>query len=325
MRLYLFLPVVFALLTSSTSAQSRRPSGTEAPAAVYVAEFFSRQTVSQDVLASFTELFETALINEGAYRVLNRRSLYQVLREAQNESHVRSMSEVQVQARRQIRSVTEAEGVIFGEVTDDSASGEVGISVTLETFDAEKRWKHATTISRGRLLDRASRDGAMRALAALVAGRRPEGGPDSSTLARASTRRCPAGFDEKPRTEDSFAEFVFRLDSLSIRGRTVSMKVFVTNLGPTRRLTTGRAGGTYGPLVSEIVDDCAQTFHATTISIAGVDISAEVSTRTTITMLGTFELPTAETGAEIARLQQVTLRFYDPPGGIAFRNVAVER
>jgi hypothetical protein len=307
------------------------PDGAAAPHAVYVAEFQSGQVKEQGLLASFTELFETALINTGDYRVLNRRSFHQTLQEAQNEERVRSMSDLSQRARGQLRQTAGAEGVIFGEVTDDPASGEITVSVTLESFDAVKHWKYETSMTRGRTLDRASRQEAMRALVALI-GARGSAPSDPSTRRGSAaqrtvpSRRCPPALDETPQEEDSFDDLTFRLETARIRGRTVSLRVFVTNEGPARRLFTALAGGSYGGPTSEILDDCAQTFPATKISISGRDWAAEIPGRTTITLLATFEIPADADPSAVVRFQQITLKFSEPQRKSAiFRNIPVQR
>ncbi len=61
-------------------------------------------------------------------------------------------------------SVEKAEGVIFGEVTDDKESGEIIVTATLESFDSVKHWKRFASMKRGLLRDNSSRQNAVNQL-----------------------------------------------------------------------------------------------------------------------------------------------------------------
>lgn len=150
-----------ALIPRPCSAQVTN----QRPRNVYVSEFVSHSLKDAALLSSFTELFETALVNSGSYRVLNRRNLQRVLAESQSEAYVASMGDVKSPARAQIAKIEGAQGVVFGEVVDDSESGDVKITVTLESFDSVVVWKHSGLMRRGLLRDGPSRQRAMERLA----------------------------------------------------------------------------------------------------------------------------------------------------------------
>ena len=162
------IAVLFALVVGLgvVAASAQLPTAVaRRPASVYVSEFVSRSITDKVLLVSFTDLFETALVNSGTNKVLNRRNLQKVLAEAQSESYVASMGDVSTQARVRIPALEGAEGVIFGEVNDDTDSGEVSVTVTLESFDSVIHWKRSLSMKRGRLRDLASRREAMEGLA----------------------------------------------------------------------------------------------------------------------------------------------------------------
>jgi hypothetical protein len=60
-----------------------------------------------------------------AYRVHNRRNLQRIVAKSQNEEAVMRMSDLDQRARARLAALEQADGVIFGEVVDDSQSGEI--------------------------------------------------------------------------------------------------------------------------------------------------------------------------------------------------------
>lgn len=158
----LFAIVVVAGMCWSQDAGS----GTKAPRSVYIADFTSRNLADDLILASFTELYESALVTAGAYKVLNRRTFNQILAAAANEAKVASMSDLSPRAKARLAGVEKADGVIFGEVTDDKESGDIIISATLESFDSVKHWKRFVSMKRGLIRDQSSRRKTMESLAA---------------------------------------------------------------------------------------------------------------------------------------------------------------
>lgn len=160
---YRAVAIVFCLLAPATTFAQSGGTTAQRPKNIYVSEFVSRTLKDPALLSSFTELFETALINSGAYRVLNRRNLQKVLAESQSE-YVASMGDVKSPVRGQIAKIEGAQGVVFGEVVDDSDSGDVRITVSLESFDSLVHWKHSGLMKRGLLRDGPSRQRAMERL-----------------------------------------------------------------------------------------------------------------------------------------------------------------
>jgi hypothetical protein len=126
--------------------------------------FVSHNIADKNLLASFSEHFETALIGSGSYRVLDRNTFERILAEGKNEGYVASINDLTPTTRKQLSSIAKAEGVIFGEVTDDVESGEIIITATLESFDSVKHWKRFVSMKRGVVHDDPSRRAAIQQL-----------------------------------------------------------------------------------------------------------------------------------------------------------------
>ena len=227
MRIAAFLIIAAGLGVVSASAQASG-SITGVPSIVYVSEFVS-QTIQDDaILASFTDLFETALVSSGTQKVLNRRNLQKLLVEAQNESSVASMRDVSRQARVRIPALEGAQGVIFGVVTDDIASGEVSVAVTLEGFDSVIHWKRSVSMKRGTLRDLASRRETVEGLVPIDSGfgasRRNSGAPDA-TISRGAAGANPAPLSPSERIKATVDQFAMSPDR-----RRASLTVTLENL-----------------------------------------------------------------------------------------------
>lgn len=134
-------------------------------------------------------------MNAQTFTILNRRNLRSILAESRNEELVRSLEDLPTETRRRIQRFERAEGVIFGELFDDRESGDVIVSVTLETFDAVKRWKHTASLRRGLIHDYASRERVMRALVT-----RSGGVNDLSKLGSPSDPEQPGTAPESPQS-----------------------------------------------------------------------------------------------------------------------------
>ncbi len=212
MRIAVSFLVAVHFTCFSTPAQAQA-TVTRLPTSVYVSEFVSRSISDKALLVSFTDLFETQLVNSGRYKVLNRRNLHRILDESKNESYVASMRDVSAQARTRISTLEGANGLIFGEVADDADSGDVSITVTLESFDAVIHWKRSTSMKRGLVRDLASRRAAIGTLATLdnepVIPREPATQRDGRTVSSGALelpRSC------KERTPSSASDHMREID-----------------------------------------------------------------------------------------------------------------
>lgn len=162
-------------LTVARLSISAEPLAT--PSKVYVTDFSSRTISDKELLESFSDLFETALKAGERFKILNRRTLYRILSEAQNEGTLTSMHDVNQRARTQLARAQMAEGVIFGAITDDQVSGQIRATVSLQSFDTEIHCQAATTMTRGKLFDLASRQDLMERLATEICqAPKPTGG-----------------------------------------------------------------------------------------------------------------------------------------------------
>ena len=143
------------------------------PTNVYIAPFSSHSEIEGNVLSSlrdlFEESFEQTFAGNGTYKVLNRQTVEKILAEANNETVLTSVGELNPKAKDELKLV-KADGVIFGEVTDDKDSGEVIVSVKLQSFDSVIFWNHSVTMKRGLIHDYTSRKTAMEQLVASIDG-----------------------------------------------------------------------------------------------------------------------------------------------------------
>lgn len=233
---------LFVVAMLSADAQSPPSNTPGPPRSIYVAEFVSREISDKALLTSFTDLYETALIGSGAYRVVNRRVFHQILAEAQSELSVRSMGDVSQRARGQLTRLAEAEGVVFGEVTDDAASGDVIITVTLETFDSVRHWRRFTLMKRGELTLLANR---VKAMQQLVSATTAPGAPDIATSRVAASN------------------YLFELIACRRDGRVLTCEMEVLNNGEVRDLSISLRKN------SRTIDDSSFTTVISDASIAG--------------------------------------------------------
>ena len=129
---------------------------------VYVWDFVTRDLKKTDLTANFTHDFEEALSQYGQrqFRVLERRNLGQLIAQIDNERAAHDILDISDSSIKSLRS-KQADLVIFGEVFDDVASGQVSITVTFQSFDGTKSLIKSVLMSRGLVNDATSRREAM--------------------------------------------------------------------------------------------------------------------------------------------------------------------
>lgn len=101
---------------------------------IYVWEFNKRGGDKNEITASFTDEFETALIELGYCTVLQRRHFARLFDQKQSEKAILSLENVPSSAKKGLKSL-QANTIIFGEVYDDLSSGLIKISINFESFE----------------------------------------------------------------------------------------------------------------------------------------------------------------------------------------------
>lgn len=155
----MIVPIRSALVLVATSCFLC--SAQEAVTKVYVAEFQGIRGMTRELLTGFTNDFELVLMETGTYEVLERRRLDRLVQHARNEMTATTVRELTTGMSDALKRQG-AQGVIFGEIDDDTDSGEIVIYATLERFDSRKEWKRSVSLKRGLKADRESRLDALR-------------------------------------------------------------------------------------------------------------------------------------------------------------------
>ncbi len=103
---------------------------------VYVWNFDAKDTNSNDLAESVTDEFEQALIKSRTCIVLQRRHYQKLFNQRQQEQGRKGLEGFDKEAIKIIKS-KDADLVIFGEVHDDNASGQIKISAFIQNFDSQ--------------------------------------------------------------------------------------------------------------------------------------------------------------------------------------------
>jgi hypothetical protein len=170
-RLAFFFAVV--VLLRPAACQTPKSRRLETPHNIYIAPFTSRDSISPKLLDSFRDLFEESfervLARDGAYTVLNRETIEKVLAEAKYETALTSVEQLNSTLKGRLR-IANADGFVFGEVTDDKDSGDIIIAAKLQGFDSILYWSESVTMKRSHLNDRSDRKDAIDQLVRSIGG-----------------------------------------------------------------------------------------------------------------------------------------------------------
>ena len=124
---------------------------------VYVWDFATREGQQTDLTKNLTREFEEALTSlSGRFAVLNGRDPNRFLQHRKNVATIQSLAG----ASRDLVAEMEAfkvDQVIFGEVYDDAASGELVLTITFETLEGKKVLIKSGSMKRGLQNDRNAR------------------------------------------------------------------------------------------------------------------------------------------------------------------------
>lgn len=244
MNLRNILPVtslLFFLMSFVASAAAK----TEA---IYVWDFTDRSFCTSDVTDKFTNDFELALSKYGSYTIVERRQIDTLLAQKEMESKVSDASKFSSAFRDQLK-LHNADLVVFGTVYDDVDSGQYNITITIETFSGEKRIIKSILMPRGKVNDAASRMEAM------------------ETLVRDLTQKTAS------KIEVNSMGLVFQVNSCSLSGNTVIVKLTVTN---TEDDNTVRVHAQCGGGRTRIWDNLNSSVQASSVTLANVSDNCQV-------------------------------------------------
>jgi hypothetical protein len=103
---------------------------------IYVWDFSDRSGKEDDLTASLTEEFEEALIKSDCCKVLQRRTYARLFDQRENEKAIISLTNLSSATVETLEAI-EANTVAFGQVHDDTRSGQFKISISFENFTGE--------------------------------------------------------------------------------------------------------------------------------------------------------------------------------------------
>ncbi len=126
----------------------------------YVWDFHSPNIDSAELLKSFTDDFEEALIKTKIGTALQRRQFEALFQQKEKERRIRNLDAIPRQTLKSLH-VLRANVVVFGEVIDDKDSGQLKISVNFESFDSRILAKESILLLRGKRYDAESREDTM--------------------------------------------------------------------------------------------------------------------------------------------------------------------
>lgn len=153
---FFILQSVFCLLLAFPS----RLSSQEITGNIYVWEFTTRDGVRNDITQSLTEEFEEAMIQSECCNVLQRRHYARLLDQKQNETAIRGLNDMPQDKASALKSL-DGNTVVFGEVYDDTNSGQVKFSVNFESFNGKILKKASTYVPKYDLANPAKREAAV--------------------------------------------------------------------------------------------------------------------------------------------------------------------
>ncbi|MBX2989737.1 MAG: hypothetical protein KF749_01065 [Bacteroidetes bacterium] len=174
--------LLFILLSGLSDTASATPPDS---IRCYVWDFTTRSGQRNLITQRFTIEFEEKLAQQGFCRVLERRNFARLIAHRDNETAIHRLDGVS-QATLDTLKAYDANTVVFGEVYDDTSSGEYRIAVTFQNFDNTiKVW--SIRMPRGLVNDAGSREKKMEELVENIAKKpRP---PDAESERRKSFLR----------------------------------------------------------------------------------------------------------------------------------------
>lgn len=127
---------------------------------IYVWEFTTREGVRNDITQSLTEEFEEALIQSECCNVLQRRHYARLFDQKQSEAAIMKLNSISQDKASTLKSL-DGNTVVFGEVYDDTNSGQVKFSINFESFNGKILKKASTYLAKYDLANPAKREEAV--------------------------------------------------------------------------------------------------------------------------------------------------------------------
>lgn len=103
---------------------------------IYVWDFADRNGQRSDLTTSLTDEFEEALQFTECCKILQRRDYARLFSQRENEVGIIGIQNIPTEQKDRLKDLR-AESVVFGEVFDDTNSGQFKISVSVEDFSGE--------------------------------------------------------------------------------------------------------------------------------------------------------------------------------------------
>jgi hypothetical protein len=162
---------------------------------VVVWDFATRDGKRTGVTTSLTAEFEEALVQKGAYSVLERRNLARLQRVITNEKALQDIGQITEAGTKTLKQLGTSI-VIFGELFDDVDSGDVTITVTFQEFSGKKLLVKSVLMRRALVHDTRSRRDSMTTLVDLISPpptKPPDDHHDRSSLPPPPRPQMPSG------------------------------------------------------------------------------------------------------------------------------------
>lgn len=191
---------------------------------------------------SMTLEFEESLIQYTSYEVFERRTTRIVLDAIRNERAYRELAQISQNSLDRLQGIG-IERIFFCEIFDDTDSGEIRITVTLQNFNGRKELIKSVSMRRGLINDSRSRREKMTELV--------------QSILRVSVTSTMT---------QTYLDYRFDLRSCSINDRTISCDFVITNNGEDRTINVhSNQSSTYK---SVIYDDFNNSSTASRLQIA---------------------------------------------------------
>lgn len=134
---------------------------------IYVWNFSTRDSEQDELTTNLTQEFEEALIQSKRFQVLERRKYDRLLAQKDNEKAILNIEGISSTALKNLKA-NQANAVVFGEMHDDIQSGQIKVTVTIQTFDGKKLDMQSIRFTRGKRFNPESRELAMKELVNLI-------------------------------------------------------------------------------------------------------------------------------------------------------------
>lgn len=159
----------------------------QAPLSIYVWEFTTRDGERNELTLSVTEEFEEALIQSECCNIIQRRYYSRLFDQKQNELAVSNLDGIPKATKDGLKSL-KANSVVFGEVYDDTNSGQVRISVSIESFEGKILKKASSYLPKFAVFDPSKRE---EAIAKLMTDLKFSAGKTNTSASNSGKKEVP--------------------------------------------------------------------------------------------------------------------------------------